>query len=323
MRISITALAAAAVVAVATGAPATEIPIAIDAPSFALPLEVGTDSLRYARYDLAGGLTVELVAQDGDHFGYWDSGDYDPLPDESVAPFVEDVGDCGNNDDCAPYVATFSTTVDGASIGWSGLLNASGSSASIESGSFFLEAWSGPDGTGTLLARVVDPGGPAEESQLAIGFYPLPEGDGYVTGIEPCINLPHTKGFEKSQGRVAVLAPGETRRFDIRIEAATSAFEVDRLRTAVETLQSRTKPQIFDQPQPGWFRFLMKLLTAVTAMALTVLYAAGPESVWLDYALVAKLTHLAALIALGAAVYFAALWLMGIRIKDFMHRTVI
>ncbi len=77
------------------------------------------------------------------------------------------------------------------------------------------------------------------------------------------------------------------------------------------------------QPQPGWFKFMVKLLFAVTAMALSVYFAAGAESTWLDYNLVSKLTHLAALIGLGAAVYFVALWLMGIRIKDFMHRAVV
>lgn len=77
------------------------------------------------------------------------------------------------------------------------------------------------------------------------------------------------------------------------------------------------------QPQPGWFKFLVKLLFAVTAMALSIYFSAGDESAWLDYKLGAKLSHLTALIALGAGVYFAALWLMGIRIKDFMHRAVV
>jgi hypothetical protein len=124
---------------------------------------------------------------------------------------------------------------------------------------YFFDLASGDDGwTQTLLANS------AGSQGLGVAFdrrqfplftlwkNPLPEGDGYVTGIEPCINLPHTKGFEKSQGRVAVLQPGETRRFDIRIEAATTPVDVSRLRTAVETLQSRVKPQVFDKPQPGW-----------------------------------------------------------------------
>ena len=124
---------------------------------------------------------------------------------------------------------------------------------------YFFDLVAGDDGwTQTLLANADGSRG------LGVAFdrrqfplftlwkNPLPEGDGYVTGIEPCINLPHTKGFEKSQGRVAVLAPGETRRFDIRIEAATTAEDVNRLRTAIEQLQSRVQPQIFDKPQPGW-----------------------------------------------------------------------
>jgi putative peptidoglycan lipid II flippase len=38
---------------------------------------------------------------------------------------------------------------------------------------------------------------------------------------------------------------------------------------------------------------------------------------------VPKLTHLVVLLVLGAGTYFAALWLMGIRIKDFIHRASI
>ena len=81
---------------------------------------------------------------------------------------------------------------------------------------------------------------------------PLPDGDGYVTGLEPCINLPHTKGFEKSQGRVAVVAPGETRRFDLRLDALTTPDAVAKVRHAIESLQSTVAPQVCDAPQPGW-----------------------------------------------------------------------
>ena len=81
---------------------------------------------------------------------------------------------------------------------------------------------------------------------------PLPEADGYVTGLEPCINLPHTKGFEKSQGRVAVLAPGETRRFDMRLEALGSAQDVARVQGEIDALQRRATPKIYSEQQPGW-----------------------------------------------------------------------
>lgn len=124
---------------------------------------------------------------------------------------------------------------------------------------FFFELAPGPDGwTKTLLHN------PAGDRGLALSFdrrqfplftlwkNPLPQADGYVTGLEPCINLPHVKSFEKSQGRVAVLQPGESRRFDLRFDVLTSADEVARTRDEIETLQRGTTPKIYDRPQPGW-----------------------------------------------------------------------
>lgn len=81
---------------------------------------------------------------------------------------------------------------------------------------------------------------------------PLPYEDGYVTGIEPCINLPNQKTFEKSQGRVAMLAAGETRKFDLRFEVLTTAADIARTRGEIDALQRGTTPKIFDRPQPGW-----------------------------------------------------------------------
>jgi len=77
------------------------------------------------------------------------------------------------------------------------------------------------------------------------------------------------------------------------------------------------------QPQAGWFKFLFKLGLAVAAMALALGFAMGSSDVWLHYRLASKLTHLSTLILLGAVTYFGVLWLLGIRIKDFMHRAVI
>jgi hypothetical protein len=124
---------------------------------------------------------------------------------------------------------------------------------------FFFELLSGDDGwTQTLLSSV------SGKEGLAVAFdrrqfplftlwkNPLPVEDGYVTGLEPCINLPNTKGFEKSQGRVAVLQPGETRRFDMRLEVLTTAGEVGNVRQQIDTLQKQAVPQIFTEPQLGW-----------------------------------------------------------------------
>src|SRR5690606_2843620 len=75
------------------------------------------------------------------------------------------------------------------------------------------------------------------------------------------------------------------------------------------------------QPQAGWVLFLGKLLTALLLMAVALYFASGPSATWLNYAVVNKLLHLSGLVLLGAGVYFISLWLMGIRIQDFMRRT--
>jgi putative peptidoglycan lipid II flippase len=75
------------------------------------------------------------------------------------------------------------------------------------------------------------------------------------------------------------------------------------------------------QPQAGWTLFLLKLISAVLLMALVLYYVAGSHQLWLGYTLIPKLTHLLLLLVVGSATYFVALYLMGIRIKDFMRRT--
>lgn len=81
---------------------------------------------------------------------------------------------------------------------------------------------------------------------------PLPVEDGYVTGLEPCINLPNTKGFEKSQGRVAMLEPGETRRFEIKLGILARRDEVAATRATIDALQKQAQPTIHTEPQLGW-----------------------------------------------------------------------
>jgi putative peptidoglycan lipid II flippase len=77
------------------------------------------------------------------------------------------------------------------------------------------------------------------------------------------------------------------------------------------------------QPQAGWVIFISKLVAAVLLMALVLYYVAGSHQTWLGYTLVPKLMHLLLLLVVGSATYFVALYLMGIRIKDFMRRTKI
>jgi peptidoglycan biosynthesis protein MviN/MurJ (putative lipid II flippase) len=42
---------------------------------------------------------------------------------------------------------------------------------------------------------------------------------------------------------------------------------------------------------------------------------------WMAYHLIPKLIHLLVLLVIGVITYFAVLWLLGIRVKDFIQRT--
>ncbi len=74
------------------------------------------------------------------------------------------------------------------------------------------------------------------------------------------------------------------------------------------------------KPQTGWFIYISKLVLAVAVMAVVLYYAAGADALWFDYALLTKLWRLLGLVLLGTGVYFSMLWLMGLRVKDYMRR---
>jgi putative peptidoglycan lipid II flippase len=77
------------------------------------------------------------------------------------------------------------------------------------------------------------------------------------------------------------------------------------------------------KPKSGWFIFMLKLVIAVAVMAAAVHYVAGADALWLDYGLLEKMLRLLGLLLIGAGTYFSMLWLMGVRVKDFMRRTVV
>ncbi len=78
------------------------------------------------------------------------------------------------------------------------------------------------------------------------------EADGYVTALEPAINFPNVKSFEKQQGRVAVLGPNETREFEIAIEVHPDADSVSAAEQAVARIQQSSTPEVLDRPDPQW-----------------------------------------------------------------------
>jgi hypothetical protein len=76
--------------------------------------------------------------------------------------------------------------------------------------------------------------------------------DGYVTGLEPATNFPNVKSFEKAHGRVIVLAPGDSRSFEIALEVHADASSVSAAADAVKKIQQGVHPQILSQPDPTW-----------------------------------------------------------------------
>ena len=73
------------------------------------------------------------------------------------------------------------------------------------------------------------------------------------------------------------------------------------------------------QPEAGWGGFLARVLAAVALMALALHYATGPDGFWLTAGALPKAAALLGLVALGIAVYFAALLLLGVHPRQFYH----
>jgi hypothetical protein len=72
-----------------------------------------------------------------------------------------------------------------------------------------------------------------------------PAAAGYVTGLEPGINYPNFKSFERHHGRVPQLAPGEARTFAIELEILDQGAAVQRVQQEISALQvepTRTEP---------------------------------------------------------------------------------
>jgi hypothetical protein len=76
--------------------------------------------------------------------------------------------------------------------------------------------------------------------------------EGYVTGLEPGVNFPNPRSYEKGQGRVIQLAGGERRVFEIGFLIHPDAKSVANAEGAIRQLQAAAKPTIHSQPVSGW-----------------------------------------------------------------------
>ena len=76
--------------------------------------------------------------------------------------------------------------------------------------------------------------------------------EGYVTGIEPSVNLPNFRAYERDHGRLPMLAAGETYQCDLEFVVEDTAEGVARMREDAAGCQGSVAQKIHHQPQPGW-----------------------------------------------------------------------
>ena len=73
-------------------------------------------------------------------------------------------------------------------------------------------------------------------------------------------------------------------------------------------------------PRSDWLVFFMKIVVALYLMGGALWFASGSNADWVTMGTSWKVSKLLIVVALGAAVYFAALWAMGLRLRDFAKR---
>lgn len=76
--------------------------------------------------------------------------------------------------------------------------------------------------------------------------------DGYCIGLEPGINFPNFKSFERQQGRVKLLEPGESFRTSIKMQILTESQEIQSVIEETTKLQATHVVKIHPRPtQPN------------------------------------------------------------------------
>ncbi|MDR2641439.1 MAG: aldose 1-epimerase family protein [Planctomycetaceae bacterium] len=78
----------------------------------------------------------------------------------------------------------------------------------------------------------------------------LANADGYVCGLEPAINFPNTRTFEKQQGRIAKLNPQESRTFELNFEILDNSEAVHKTESEIKNF--KTKGKIEPKPIKEW-----------------------------------------------------------------------
>lgn len=76
----------------------------------------------------------------------------------------------------------------------------------------------------------------------------IAEADGYVTGLEPGVNFPNFRAFERQHGRLPLIKPGQSYRSELVLEVADTAQAVQQLHERVKQLQGPTEPIVHRHP---------------------------------------------------------------------------
>lgn len=85
-------------------------------------------------------------------------------------------------------------------------------------------------------------------------------------------------------------------------------------------LYYQLRSQNIYQPQSGWRLFLFKIGIALIIMGISLWFTMGSNATWLTDTALDRITRLSWVIIVGITSYFAALWLLGFRIKDFSRQ---
>ncbi len=145
-----------------------------------------------------------------------------------------------------------------AAVGMENWNRFSGPDAGYAEQVYFMELAAGPDDhTIVLLSNSEQTNGVSiRYNEIFLPCFSLwkntvGEADGYVTGLEPATNFPNPRSFEESNGRVACLAPGESRTLSLNIGMLTDSAQVAAALGKVDEL-SVDDPQIAKQPLEDW-----------------------------------------------------------------------
>jgi putative peptidoglycan lipid II flippase len=70
--------------------------------------------------------------------------------------------------------------------------------------------------------------------------------------------------------------------------------------------------------QPGWTPYTLRLLVASASMVAAIIWLAPEGAAWYDWHWPHRVLVLGLLCAVGVGVYFAALWLLGTRMRHLL-----